>query len=51
MTRRPSPLIFTSPLSMVLFLAVIWIFVSQTPLVPMIKSRLFARTGTDGASK
>ncbi|SLN48228.1 Tripartite tricarboxylate transporter TctA family protein [Aquimixticola soesokkakensis] len=35
--------IVTSPLSLVLFIAVIFIFVNQTPLWPMIKRRVFGR--------
>ena len=39
--------IFSSPLSTVLLLAVIFIFVSQTPLWRIAKTRLFGRTGSN----
>ena len=40
--------IVTSPLSLVLFLAVIGIFVSQTPLWGFAKTRLFGGKGLEG---
>ena len=40
--------IVTSPLSLVLFLAVIGIFVSQTPLWGFVKTRLFGGKGLEG---